>query len=111
MSEAPTTSATEAQKAVFDAMRARLDACINECIREAHHQIRALLTEGDAAAREQHAAALLAEVLREIATRAVEVYTQRTGQPFWWVDEPEIKLDEPLLMEFRLDEKGNVVFG
>ncbi len=50
------------------------------------------------------------EVLREIATIAVEEFTRRTGQPFLWVDEPELPADDEPLMTFSLDEKGNVVF-
>lgn len=50
------------------------------------------------------------EVLREIATHAVEEFTRRTGQPFLWVDEPELPEDPEPLMSFRLDDKNNVVF-
>jgi hypothetical protein len=52
----------------------------------------------------------VAEVLREIATHAVEEFTRRTGQPFLWVDEPEMKEPDEPLMSFGLDEKGNVTF-
>jgi hypothetical protein len=49
------------------------------------------------------------EVLREIATIAVEEFTKRTGQPFLWTDDGS---DEPeeVLMSFGLDDKGNLVF-
>ena len=50
------------------------------------------------------------EVLREIATHAVEEFTRRTGQPFLWVDEPELPVDDMPLMSFSLDDKGNVTF-
>ena len=53
----------------------------------------------------------IAEVLQEIATIAVDEFTNRTGQKFNWVDEPdESENDEPL-MSFGLDDRGNVVFG
>lgn len=35
------------------------------------------------------------EVLREIATHAVEEFTRRTGQAFLWVDEPD---EEPEIL-------------
>lgn len=50
------------------------------------------------------------EVLREIATHAVDEFTRRTGQPFLWVDEPELPPDPEPLMTFSLDDKGNVTF-
>lgn len=53
------------------------------------------------------------EVLREIATHAVEEFTRRTGQPFLWVDEPELPEDSEPLMSFGIevkDGKGHVIF-
>ena len=53
----------------------------------------------------------LVEVLREIAAHAVGEFTRRTGEQFFWHDEPEWQPDsENVLMAFALDEKGNVVF-
>ena len=52
----------------------------------------------------------IVEVLREIATHAVEEFTRRTGQPFMWVDEPEQPVDDTPMMSFSLDEKGNVTW-
>ena len=54
----------------------------------------------------------LQEVLREIASHTVEEFTRRTGQPFLWVDEPDLSdLDGgDVLMHFSLDEKGHVRF-
>jgi hypothetical protein len=51
----------------------------------------------------------LAEVLREVATYAVEQFTRRTGQPFQWVDEPEPPQEDLILATFGLDENNNVV--
>ena len=52
----------------------------------------------------------IVEVLREIATISVEEFTRRTGQPFLWVDEPELPVDDTPMMSFSLDEKGNVTW-
>jgi len=51
------------------------------------------------------------DVLREIASHAVDEFTRRTGQPFLWVDEPDPAEDpDNVLMSFSLDAKGNVTF-
>lgn len=52
----------------------------------------------------------IVEVLREIAAHAVDQFTRRTGQPFLWVDEPELPIDDTPMMSFSLDDKGNVIF-
>lgn len=49
------------------------------------------------------------EVLREIATHAVEQFTRRTGQAFLWVDDPPMEEPEAVF-SFSVDNKGNVVF-
>jgi len=53
----------------------------------------------------------IVDVLREVASVAVDEFTRRTGQPFLWVDEP----DEPeeMLMSIGVevkDGKGTVTF-
>lgn len=48
------------------------------------------------------------DVLREIATHAVEEYTNRSGQPFLWVDAPEEQVEEHTFMTFAFDEKGQI---
>ena len=53
------------------------------------------------------------EVLREIATHAVEEFTRRTGQAFLWVDEPEPDAGDDVVMSFGIDVKdgkGHVTF-
>lgn len=54
------------------------------------------------------------DVLREIATHAVEEFTRRTGQPFLWVDEPDPAEDpDNSIMSIGVevkDGKGHVIF-
>ncbi len=75
-------------------------------LRDAHERLVAAAPDAPAS----FVAEKIVEVLREIATIAVEEFTRRTGQPFLWVDEPELPADDEPLMTFSLDEKGNVVF-
>lgn len=52
------------------------------------------------------------EVLREIATHAVEELTRRTGQPFLWVDDPP-EVEPETIMSIGVevkDGKGNITF-
>lgn len=53
----------------------------------------------------------IAEVLREIASSAVEEFTRRTGEPFLWVDDPLPPVNDTPIMSFHLDARGNVCFG
>lgn len=54
----------------------------------------------------------VAEVMHEIATIAVEEFTNRTGQPFLWKDEPEYEPEQDnIIMSFHVDENGVVGFG
>lgn len=75
-------------------------------LRDAHTRLIAAAPE----APEAFISEKIVEVLREIATHAVEQFTRRTGQQFLWVDEPELPPDDTPLMSFHLDDKGNVTF-
>jgi hypothetical protein len=97
------TAAAAVMKAIYDEIPAKIG-------------IRAILLDAHArlvpVCRPELLPAKIAEVLREIATYAVEQFTKRTGEPFEWTDEPEWQPDgENVIMSFALDAKGNVVFG
>lgn len=100
---------TEALKAIFDEIPTRLN--INALVKDAYERL-AAAAQADGTPLE-HINDKLVEVLREIATHTVEQFTRRTGQPFWWTDEPEWEPNADgsnVTMHFSLDEKGNVVF-
>lgn len=89
---------------------------LNALLRDAHARLVAAL-ESETTADERRLSACerivtdnLAAVLREAATHLVEEYTSRTGEPFYWNDEPEPPEDDGLGMRFALDEKGNLAF-
>lgn len=90
--------------AICDELPARLN--IVAILRDAHARLAAAAPD----APDPFLAEKITEVLREIATHAVEQFTRRTGQPFLWVDEPELPPDDTPLMSFGLDDKGNVTF-
>ncbi len=92
----------------FAALCAELPTRLNVVgiLRDAHARFVAIAPDAPA----EFVSEKVVEVLREIATHAVEEFTRRTGQPFLWVDEPELPADETPLMSFSLDEKGNVVW-
>ena len=72
--------------------------------RNAHARLSAAVSAPEAMVAEH-----LTEVLREIASQAVHEFERRTGQQFLWIDEPDPAEDpNNALMEFRLDDKGNV---
>lgn len=75
-------------------------------LRDAHARLVAAAPDAPAAFVSEK----IVEVLREIAAHTVEQFTRRTGQPFLWVDEPELPVDDTPMMSFRLDDKGNVTF-
>jgi hypothetical protein len=92
----------------MEAICAELPARLNivTILRDAHTRIAAAVPDAPPAFISDK----IVEVLREIATHAVEEFTRRTGQPFMWVDEPEPPVDDTPMMSFSLDEKGNVTF-
>jgi hypothetical protein len=99
---------------------------ISEIVADAHRRLLDAAAGGSAnPALEQIIGDKLIEVLREIASYAVQQFEGRTGQRFMWVDDdadaedggifgPEPK-PEPQAPQggpqFRVDEKGHVVFG
>ena len=74
-------------------------------LRDAHARFHAAAPD----APEAIIADKIVEVLREIATHAVEEFTRRTGQAFMWVDDPEPPPDDAPFT-FAVDAKGNVTF-
>ncbi len=99
-----------AMKEIFNDIPLRVN--INGIVKDAYERLMAAVSgDSSPAPQTQIVAEKIAEVLREIASYAVEQFTRRTGQEFLWVDEPEPEQDEDnTLMHFTLDEKGNVVF-
>jgi hypothetical protein len=91
-------------EAICSALPTRLN--IVGILRDAHARIAAAAPDAPPAFISDK----IVEVLREIATHAVEEFTRRTGQPFMWVDEPEIPVDDTPMMSFSIDKKGNVTW-
>ena len=104
----------EVQTAIFTDIRTNFKALLSDAVRDAHRRLGAVAVEpgeiGPSPVVGQLINNMLVEVLREHATVAVEEFTRRTGQPFWWEDEPEPQVDEQPMMHFSIDEKGNVTF-
>lgn len=92
--------------AICKTIPARLN--IRAILVETHSRLRGV--QGADKLPEQAIMEKIVDVLREIATHAVEEFTRRTGQPFLWQDEPEQPQDEEPMMSFAVDPKGNVVF-
>ena len=95
-------------RAILDEIPKRLD--VRGILAEAHRRLLDVMPFEGGAMRETLLREQVTEVLREIATHAVEQFTRRTGEPFWWHDDPEPVADDQPMMHFSLDEKGNVVF-
>ena len=107
----------EALKAIYDEIPQRL--AVTTIIRDAHRRLYAaagiatdsIATDPATLAVHTDIRGKLVEILREIATVAVNEFVARTGQSFMWKDEPEWEPDEGnVLMHFSVDAKGNVVF-
>ena len=95
-------------KEVYDSIPKRM--ALSDLLRETHAKL--LEAYGEVVseqARDMLITSKLAEILREVATYAVEQYTRRTGERWEWKDDPEPEPEEAT-MHFALDEKGNVTF-
>lgn len=81
---------------ILEQTRNRVDECVRACAVSAHGLLSEIAESCEAApeAKERLVRDSMAEVLREAATRAVELFTQRTGQAFWWVDDPQDPPDQ-----------------
>lgn len=101
-----TTLITEKQKEIFAEIPKRLN--INAIVLDARDRMFAAVKTPDEVALSFIRDALT-EVIREIATYAVAQFEGRTGQKFFWSDDPEPE-PEATLMHFSVDVKGNVVF-
>jgi len=100
------TQITDVMKTLCDEIPARMN--IVSILRDAHARIAAAVPTG---VPPEFVAEKVVDVLREIASHAVDEFTRRTGQPFLWVDEPDPAEDpDNVLMSFGLDDKGNVTF-
>ena len=94
----PGSRINEAMRAICDEIPARLG--IQSIMLDAHKRLAEACPEHPEFVTEK-----LAEVLREIATVAVEELTRRTGEPFLWVDDPaQAAQDGEPLMSLALDE-------
>ena len=96
-----------AMAAIFAEIPGRLS--IRAIMLDAHQRI---VSAAGPSVAEDRVKSNLVEVLREIAAHAVGEFTRRTGEQFFWHDEPEWTPETgDVLMAFALDAKGNVIFG